>query len=127
MWESKLKILAVDDSETVRISFKNFLEGHDFKIFEADSGLSAFEVLENNKEIKIIVSDLNMPEMDGMEFIERARKIKEFTHTPVLVCTTEVCESLKMRAKKLGVRVWMQKPVKLPKVLGVLNMLLEKL
>ena len=122
-----MKILVVDDSETVRISFKNFLEGHDFKVYEADSGLSALEVLKNNNEIKIIVSDLNMPEMDGMEFIEHARKIKEFTDTPVLICTTEVCDNLKMRAKNLGVRAWMQKPVKLPKILGILNMLLDKL
>jgi len=122
-----VKILVVDDSQTVRINLKKIFSTGQFVVLEASNGLEALKVLEDNKNIQLVVSDLNMPEMDGMEFIEHARKIKEFTDTPVLICTTEVCDNLKMRAKNLGVRAWMQKPVKLPKILGVLNMLLDKL
>ena len=118
-----MKILVVDDSETVRIRLRGFLEKNGHVIYEADSGLSALEVLKSDKEIRMIISDLNMPEMDGMEFIEHTRKIQEFTDTPVLICTTEVCEELKTRAKSLGVKAWMQKPLRLSKILGVLNMI----
>ena len=118
-----MKVLIVDDSMTSRIRIRNFLKENGYEVYEADSGVSGLEVLQDNKEINIIVSDLNMPEMDGMEFIERTRKIKEFSHTPVLICTTEVCELLKGKAKELGVKAWLQKPLKLSNVLGVLNMI----
>ena len=116
-----MEILVVDDSETVRIRFRKFFEEHGYEIYEAESGFSALEVLRVNKKIKLIISDLNMPEMDGMDFIKCARGIEEFKETPILICTTEVCPSLKTRAKKLGVKAWMQKPLKFGRVLEVLD------
>ena len=90
----------------------------------AESGISALEVLNSNKEIKLIISDLNMPEMDGMDFIKCARELEAFKETPILICTTEICKNLKTEAKKLGVKAWMQKPLQFSKILQVLNLVL---
>tara|TARA_B100001750_G_C15266732_1_gene475436 strand:+ start:299 stop:697 length:399 start_codon:yes stop_codon:yes gene_type:complete len=113
-----------DDSMTCRIRIRNFLEENGYEIYEADSGISGLEVLKENSEIKFIFSDLNMPEMDGISFIERARNLKEFTDTPVVICTTEVCGITIEKAKELGVKAWMQKPLKLSNMLGVLKIVL---
>tara|TARA_B100000029_G_scaffold122803_1_gene116387 strand:- start:421 stop:798 length:378 start_codon:yes stop_codon:yes gene_type:complete len=119
-----MKVLIVDDSATCRIRVRTFLEENGYEIYEADSGISGLEVLKDNSEINFIFSDLNMPEMDGLNFIERARNLKEFNNTPVVICTTEVCEIMKGKAKELGVKAWMQKPLKLSNMLGVLKMVL---
>ena len=65
-----MKILIVDDSHTVRTRFKIFLQENGYKIYEADNGFFAFQVLKDNEEIKIIVSDLNMPEMNFISVLE---------------------------------------------------------
>ena len=65
-----MEILIVDDSWTVRVKFKNFLSDKGFIVHEAENGLEAIDILRCCKSIKLVISDLNMPEMDGMTFIE---------------------------------------------------------
>ena len=119
-----MEVLIVDDSETVRIKLRNALEGSGLIIYEASDGLEGLGVLEEKKTIKLIVSDLNMPGLSGLDFIEQARALEEFKEVPVLIVTTEATESLKQRAKDLGVRAWMQKPIALEKVAAVINRVL---
>ena len=122
-----MEILIVDDSETVRIKLKNTLEESGYVIHEASDGLEGLGVLEETRTINLIVSDLNMPGLNGLDFIEQARDLKEFKEVPVLICTTEVAESLKKRARDLGVRAWMQKPLALEKVADVIKRVLLEL
>ena len=119
-----MEVLIVDDSETVRIKLKNALEESGLIIHEASDGLEGLGVLEETRTIKLIVSDLNMPGLNGLDFIEQARAFEEFKEVPVLIVTTEVAESLKQRAKDLGVRAWMQKPLAQEKVADVINRVL---
>ena len=122
-----MEVLIVDDSETVRIKLKNALQGSGLIIHEASDGLEGLGVLEETRTIKLIVSDLNMPGLNGLDFIEQARTFEEFKEVPVLIVTTEVAESLKQRAKDLGVRAWMQKPLAQEKVADVINRVLGEL
>ena len=122
-----MEVLIVDDSETVRMKLKNSLEESGYVIHEASDGLEGLGVLEETRTIKLIVSDLNMPGLNGLDFIEQAREFEEFKEVPVLIVTTEVAESLKERAKDLGVRAWMQKPLAQEKVAGVINRVLGEL
>ena len=122
-----MEVLIVDDSETVRIKLRNALEVSGLIIYEASDGLEGLGVLEEKKTIKLIVSDLNMPGLSGLDFIEQARAFEEFKKVPVLIVTTEATDSLKQRAKDLGVRAWMQKPIALEKVANVINRVLEEL
>ena len=116
-----MEVLIVDDSETVRMKLKQVLEESGYIIYEASDGLEGLGVLEEKRTIKIILSDLNMPGLNGLDFIEQARNFKEYKNIPVLICTTEVAESLKQRARDLGVRAWMQKPLALDKMADVVK------
>ena len=122
-----MEVLIVDDSETVRIKLKNALQASGLIIHEASDGLEGLGILEETRTINLIVSDLNMPGLNGLDFIEQARAFEEFKEVPVLIVTTEVAESLKQRAKDLGVRAWMQKPLAQEKVAGVINRVLGEL
>ena len=122
-----MEILIVDDSETVRIKLKNALQGSGLIIHEASDGLEGLGILEETRTINLIVSDLNMPGLNGLDFIEQARTFEEFKEVPVLIVTTEVAQSLKQRAKDLGVRAWMQKPLAQEKVADVINRVLGEL
>ncbi len=122
-----MEVLIVDDSETVRIKLKNALQASGLIIHEASDGLEGLGVLEETRTINLIVSDLNMPGLNGLDFIEQARTFEEFKEVPVLIVTTEVAESLKQRAKDLGVRAWMQKPLAQEKVADVINRVLGEL
>ncbi|MEC7183449.1 MAG: response regulator [Bdellovibrionota bacterium] len=122
-----MEVLIVDDSETVRIKLRNALEGSGLIIYEASDGLEGLGVLEERKTIKLIVSDLNMPGLSGLDFIELARAFNEFKEIPVLFVSTEATDSLKQKAKDLGVRAWMQKPIALEKVANVIHRVLGEL
>ena len=122
-----MEVLIVDDSETVRIKLKNALQASGLIIHEASDGLEGLGVLEETRTINLIVSDLNMPGLNGLDFIEQARTFEEFKEVPVLIVTTEVAQSLKQRAKDLGVRAWMQKPLAQEKVADVINRVLGEL
>ena len=122
-----MKVLIVDDSTTARARISIFLADNGYEIYEADSGVSGLEVLRKNKEINLILSDLNMPLMDGMSFIQNAREIKEFSNVPVVICTTEMCENLKKEAKLLGVKAWVPKPFNLKRILGLIDKIFDRL
>ena len=122
-----MEVLIVDDSETVRIKLKSALQASGLIIHEASDGLEGLGVLEETRTINLIVSDLNMPGLNGLDFIEQARTFEEFKEVPVLIVTTEVAQSLKQRAKDLGVRAWMQKPLAQEKVADVINRVLGEL
>ena len=101
-----------------------FLEENGYKTYEAGDAIEGLGVLEDMKTIKkIIVSDLNMPGLNGLDFIEQARKYDHFRDVPVLICTTEVGDDLK-KGQKSWCRAWMQKPLSMNKVLGVIEKLL---
>mgnify|MGYP001332131521 FL=1 len=122
-----MEVLIVDDSETVRMKVKQILEERGYIIYEASDGLEGLGILEEKRTIKIILSDLNMPGLNGLDFIEQARSFDEFKDIPVLICTTEVAESLKKRARDLGVRAWMQKPLALDKMADVVKRVMSEL
>ena len=116
-----MKVLIVDDSFAVRIMVKKYLEEKGYTVFEAVDGLNALEVLKDIDEVQMILTDLNMPIFNGLEFIERARELSEFKTTPVLIYTTEVIDSFKKKAQDLGVRAWLKKPLALEKIADVIK------
>ena len=107
----KKKILIVDDSETTRMNIKNIL-GEGFSTIEAENGAVGLEKLEENKDIDLIILDVNMPEINGMEFIEIQAKKEDIKNIPTMMCTTEASRTMKELAKKSGVvRAWIIKPI----------------
>ena len=102
-------ILTVDDSATMRELLLAALSEMGFRVVQAVDGAAALETLKVHKA-DIIITDVNMPRLDGLAFIEELRKDKGNRATPVLVLTTETDPNLKDRARKAGATGWIVKP-----------------
>lgn len=103
-------VMVVDDSATVRSQAGRALAGAGFSVLEATDGMDALEKLKATPKIALIVCDVNMPRMNGIEFIESLSK--EAARPPVLMLTTEGHPQLIQRAKSFGAKGWMIKPFK---------------
>ena len=105
---SKL-ILTVDDSASMRMLLKTSLTAQGYRIEGANDGEHG---LERMHEVKpdLLITDINMPKMDGFELIEAVRKTAEFKGTPILVLSTEFSDEKKTRAREAGATGWITKP-----------------
>lgn len=125
--ERLLKLLIVDDSSTMRRIIKNTLQrlGYD-DILEAEHGLQAWELLDTIDDIKILITDWNMPEMNGLDLVKKVRGDQRFVDIPIIMVTTEGGKAEVITALKTGVNNYIVKPFtpqvlkeKLEAVLGV--------
>lgn len=103
------RALAVDDSATMRNLVKMALESEGFKVDTAENGAQALELSKKN-EYDIVISDINMPVIDGLQFLREFRAMNR--RTPVLMLTTETEARKKEEAKRLGATGWIVKPFK---------------
>lgn len=105
------KVLIVDDSRSMRDMLYHCLISAGFNVVQAEDGLDGLKVLESqNQKPDVILTDINMPRMDGFGFIEAIRKNKYCRATPVLVLTTEIDKEKKDRARHAGATGWIVKP-----------------
>ncbi len=107
------KILIVDDSRTVRASAEYVLTKAGYSVLLACTGVEALEILQSSDisgKIGMIISDINMPEMDGITLIREVRKLSFYKFVPILVLTTESQEDKKMEGKQAGASGWLVKP-----------------
>ena len=105
---SKL-ILTVDDSRTMRDMLRLALSEAGFNVVQAEDGQHGLEVL-NSESPDVIVTDINMPRLDGFGFIEGVRTIEAHRAVPILVLTTESDAEKKQRARRAGATGWIIKP-----------------
>lgn len=122
-----MKLLVVDDSSTMRRIIKNTLSrlGHN-DILEAEHGIEAWELLTHNEDVKVLITDWNMPEMNGLELVKKVRSDKKYEDMPIIMVTTEGGKAEVITALKAGVNNYIVKPFtpqvlkeKLEDVLGV--------
>lgn len=106
------KVLVVDDSLMVRQQVKRALVAGGFAVVEAEDGQVALERLREHEDICLVVCDVNMPRMGGLDFLENARRDERFTALPVVMLTTEAEPELVQRAKSLKASGWIIKPFK---------------
>jgi two-component system, chemotaxis family, chemotaxis protein CheY len=104
-----ITVLTVDDSPTMRDMLRFALMEAGFRVTQAEDGLHGLEVLRAEPP-KVIVTDINMPRMDGFGFIEAVRADEKYRAIPILVLTTEGDDSKKMRARSAGATGWIVKP-----------------
>jgi two-component system, chemotaxis family, chemotaxis protein CheY len=102
-------ILTVDDSRTMRDMLMLALSDAGFRVVQAEDGMHGLEVLQN-EEPDVIVTDINMPRMDGFGFIEGVRRDAKHRAVPILVLTTESDAEKKDRARRAGATGWIIKP-----------------
>jgi two-component system chemotaxis response regulator CheY len=110
------KILIVDDAKTIRQQVNFTLTKGGFEVIEAEDGADGIEKLKANKDVKVIISDINMPNMGGIEMVKAINTSNELPHPPILMLTTEGAAEIVAEAKKAGASGWITKPFK-PEVL----------
>jgi two-component system chemotaxis response regulator CheY len=102
--------LVVDDSPTMRQMVAFTLTNAGFKVVEAEHGKDAIAKISGGQKMDIVVTDLNMPEMDGISLIKELRKMAAFKFTPILMLTTESSADKKQAGKDAGATGWIVKP-----------------
>ncbi len=106
-----MKILVVDDSSTMRRIIVNTLNKLGYKdVVEAEHGLDALAKLKENPDVGLILTDWNMPEMDGLTFVQTLRRSKTFNKIPIIMITTMGAKEDIVKALKAGVNNYIVKP-----------------
>ncbi len=114
------KALTVDDSKTMREMVSFTLKNAGFEVIEAEDGRHALNVL-NGAKVDVIITDLNMPNMNGIELIAALRSNPLYKFTPILMLTTESDDSKKHEGKSAGASGWIVKPFNPEKLVQVVN------
>jgi two-component system chemotaxis response regulator CheY len=102
-------ILIVDDSPTMRSMVRGALEADHHAVVEATDGVSALAALEQTRA-DLVITDVNMPEMDGLALVRALRRRPRHRFTPALVLTTEASVEMKRRGREAGATGWLVKP-----------------
>lgn len=118
-------VLIVDDSRTVRASVEYTLKRQNIEVASAEDGQDGLDVLkkleEKGKKPDMIISDINMPNMNGIEFIKNVKAKSNFRFIPILVLTTESQTQMKEKGKKAGAAGWLVKPFKPEQLISVVK------
>lgn len=118
--DSAIKVLTVDDSASIRALLKSALTSRGFAVEQAEDGQEAFEWLATN-EVDVIITDINMPRLDGFGLIEKLRGSARHADRPILVLTTEASDAKKARARSAGATGWIVKPFDAEKLSAALR------
>lgn len=102
-------ILAVDDSASMRQMVRFTLESAGFKVVQAADGVEALDFAKAN-EVDLVLTDVNMPRMDGITLVRELRALASYKFTPMLVLTTESASDTKQRGRQAGATGWIVKP-----------------
>lgn len=108
--KSSKSLLAVDDSKAMLSFYRSIASELGYRIQTATNGKEALEVLESGEDFDLIITDMNMPIMDGIEFSKQLRNLIVFADTPVIMVTTESEQSQRTLAEKAGVNFFVTKP-----------------
>jgi two-component system, chemotaxis family, chemotaxis protein CheY len=116
-------ILIVDDSTSIRQLILFTLSNEGYSLVEAVDGLDALEKAKNTR-VDMVITDLNMPNMDGIELIQVLRTNPEFKFTPILMLTTESAMIKKNSGRQAGATGWIVKPFKPEQLIAVVKKLM---
>lgn len=116
-------VLVVDDSSAIRQSIKFVLEQNGFQVVEASDGQDGLAKLGEN-DIDGIISDVNMPNMDGITFTKKVRENSLYKFLPIIILTTESQGSKMEEGKAAGATGWIVKPFDAEKLMAVINKIL---
>lgn len=106
-----MKLLVVDDSSTMRRIIKNTLSRLGYEdVLEGEDGLQGWTVLNENPDIGMLITDWNMPEMNGLELVKKVRSDTRFSDLPIIMVTTEGGKAEVITALKAGVNNYIVKP-----------------
>jgi len=114
-------ILTVDDSKTMREMVSFTLKNAGYDVTEADDGKTAIEQLGRMSKVDLVITDLNMPNLDGFAVVEHVRAHPNHKYVPILILTTESDAAKKERGKAAGATGWIVKPFNPEKLVQVVG------
>lgn len=113
-------ILVVDDSRSIREAVAGFLASAGYAVLMADNGVAGMAFLDGRK-IHLVVCDVEMPEMDGIEFVSKMKQMAAYRITPVIMLTTVWTDERKIQGKNAGAKAWFVKPFDPEKMLAAVT------
>jgi two-component system chemotaxis response regulator CheY len=116
-------IMIVDDSVSIRKVVKLTLEQSGFNVIDAIDGVDALKKL-NGVKIHLLITDVNMPNMDGITLVQEAKKLPAYKFTPMMMLTTEASNEKKMQGRAAGAKAWLIKPFQPPMLLNAVSKLI---
>jgi len=117
------RVMTVDDSPTIRQMLSIALKGAGYEVVEAENGKDALQKLESEK-VNMLITDLNMPQMNGIELIRNVRQSPGLRFLPIIMLTTETQEAKRQEGKAAGASGWIVKPFKPEQLLKVVQMVM---
>ena len=118
-------ILTVDDSPSIRQAIEIVLGGAGYAVIEASDGAEGLAKAKS-QPVNMVITDLNMPVMNGLELIRALRQVPSLTGVPIVFLTTESSDAVKAQAKAAGATGWITKPFKPDQILSVVTKLVRK-
>lgn len=115
-----LRVLTVDDSRTILAMLHHTLSNAGFKVLQAEDGKQGLEVLKS-ESVDVVITDINMPVMDGIEFIKNVRASGQYQSLPILILTTETSQDKRDQGKAAGGTGWIVKPFDPDKLISVIH------
>ena len=124
---SGTKILLIEDSEDFRSKMKSLLETLDYEVLEASDGLEGIDVMKSQREIGLVISDLHMPNLDGLSMCKKLKDDNIKSDALILMVTTEANPNLKRKGSDAGIYKWLLKPISDKKFLSMIKKIISKL
>jgi two-component system chemotaxis response regulator CheY len=111
----------IDDSESIREVITVGLQSSGYNVIKGINGADGLEQLRQSQGIDLVITDLNMPVMDGISFVKEVRKDANYRFLPIIVLTTESQETKKQEAREAGATAWIIKPFSKEKLVNVIK------
>ncbi|HHY51198.1 MAG TPA: response regulator [Alphaproteobacteria bacterium] len=115
-----MRVLTVDDSRTILAMLHHTLSNAGFEVLQAEDGQQGLAVLER-EPVDVIITDINMPVMDGIEFIRQVRASGKHNSLPILILTTETSQDKRDQGRAAGGTGWIVKPFDPDKLISVIH------
>lgn len=114
-------VLVVDDSKAILSLMRNVLEVAGYNVLIASDGSEGLDLLKSGKHVDIVITDLNMPIMDGITFIWEIRKLSDFMFTPICMLTTESEQAKLESGESISIDAWINKPIQPVNVVNIVK------
>ena len=118
-------IFLVDDSATILLSVSSILKKGGYEVEKAGSGEEALKKFNDGVKVDLLITDLNMPGMNGIELIQKVRTLPNYKFMPILFLTTESQQSKKVEAKAAGASGWIVKPATADELLNTIKLVIK--
>jgi DNA-binding response OmpR family regulator len=123
---ARLRVMVADDDEVIRMLLKKFIEGAGFAVVEAVDGEEALTAIAGENPPDMLLSDINMPKMNGYDLVKGVRETLGLSDLPIIMLTTEGSDKSQEMAFKLGADDYIIKPFKAPLVIARINAALRR-